>query len=48
MVIPPVTDVRSMMLKRGKIMQQDGLVNKNYPRKNWASSGHFYKLKKKL
>jgi len=46
-IIFPVTDVH-MMLKRGKIRRKEGLVNKTLPRKDWASSTHFDKLKKKM
>jgi len=36
-----------MMLKRGKIMRKEDLVNKTQPRKDWASFRYFDKLKKK-
>jgi len=29
-------------------MRKEGLVNKTQPRKDWASSRHFGKLKKKM
>ena len=44
---PAVASVH-MMLKREKIMGKEGLVNKTHPRKDWASSTHTDKLKKKM